>query len=94
MLQGVKWVAPLQSPELLAQWHIAEDMNATAVRTWNLARISKSQMSNVSFFHSALLASLTIRPPYPGWRHLLPFDLGVLGRPSEGVDVSNRKFLL
>ena len=55
-----------QRRELLAQGHIAQDMNATAVRTWNLTRISKSRISNVSFLHSALVVSLTIRPLYPG----------------------------
>jgi hypothetical protein len=30
----------------------------------------------------------------PSTRHPLPIHLGVLCRPSDGVDVSNRKFLL
>ena len=84
-----KYHAPSQIRELLAQWHIAEDMNATC----NLTRIWMSQMSSVSFLHSALVVSLTLRLLYPSWRHPLLNDLGVLGRPSDGVDVPNRKFL-
>jgi hypothetical protein len=84
MLLGVELVADvLKAPrsfaqsEPLAQWHIAEDMNATAVRTWNVARILKLQMSKLSFLHSALVVSLTNRLFYPGRRHPLSIDLGV-----------------
>jgi hypothetical protein len=71
--------APSQIWELLIQWHIAEDMNATAVRTWRFPQIWKTRMSNVS----AVVVSLTIRPLYPGWWHPLPINSGFLCGPQR-----------
>ena len=71
--------APSQIWELLVQWHITEDMNATAVITWHFPQIWKTRMSNVT----AVVVSLTIGPFYPVWWHPLPINSEFLDRPHR-----------
>ena len=80
--------APSQIWELLVQWHIAEDMNATAVRTWHFPQIWKTRMSNVS----AVVVSLTIRTLYPVWWHPLPINSEFLGRPQRRCGRFDQEF--